>query len=92
MTGCGEVVLVAGQGSVGEEPADEGVQAGGDVGAAAGPAVEAGRLGGEFVVGDAAGVADEVGQGEDEFAVVDVFDVAAAGRRWGCGRWPGARR
>src|ERR1022692_4685662 len=38
----GEIVFVAGQGAVSEEPGNEGVQAGGDVGAAAGPAVEAG--------------------------------------------------
>ena len=54
-----------------------------DVGAAPGPAVEAGDAGGEFVVGDPACVADEIGQGQREFLVVDVFDIAAAGVR-GC--------
>jgi hypothetical protein len=77
----GEIVFVAGQGAVSEEPGNEGVHAGGDVGAAAGPAVEAGGAGGEFVVGDPASVADEIGQGHGEFLVVDVFDVAAAGVR-----------
>jgi hypothetical protein len=40
--GCGEVVLVASQGAIEEKPADEGVQAGCDVGAAPDPAVEPG--------------------------------------------------
>ena len=88
LTWHGEVVFAAGQGAVGDEPGDERVQAGLDVGAAPGPAVQAGDASGEFAVRDPACVADEICEGKHEFVVVDVFDLATAegeGRRL----WPG---
>jgi hypothetical protein len=85
-------VFAAGQDAAGDEPGNECVQAGPDVGAAPGPAVEACDTSGEFVVRDPTCVADEISEGEREFVVVNVFDLAAAGvggradgDKWGAG-------